>query len=79
MQIMDPSVFGRAIRDRRKVLGLTQRDLAELADCAERLIHEVENGKPTVRLDRVLAILRVLGLQLTLGQGKGGLVVPDGD
>ena len=79
MQIVVPSTFGRVLRDRRKALGLTQRDLAELADCAERLVHEVENGKSTVRMDRLLAILRVLGLQLTLGKGKDVLVVPNGE
>ena len=74
---MGTRTLGAAIRERRKLLRLTQRDLADLSDCAERLVHEVETGKTTLRLDRLLAMLRVLGLQLTLGDGKGGLVVPD--
>lgn len=79
MQIMASTLLGEAIKKRRKLLKLTQRDLADLSDCAERLVHEVENGKTTLRVDRLLALLRVLGLQLTLGEGKGGLVVSDGE
>ncbi len=76
---MAAETLGKAIRRRRKLLKLTQRDLADLANCAERLVHEVENGKMTLRMDRLLAILMVLGLQLTLGEGRGGLMIPDGD
>lgn len=74
---MEAKSLGKAIRERRKLLKMTQRDLADLSDCAERLVHEVENGKETLRMDRLLAILRVLGLQLILVDGKGGLVIPD--
>ena len=67
--------LGGAIKRRRKLLNLTQRDLADLAGCAERLVHEVESGKRTVRMDRLLALLAALGLQLRLEEGRHGLVV----
>ena len=56
--------LGRDIRDRRRSLGLRQRDLADLAGTAERFIRELEHGKPSVRLDKVVAVLAALGLDL---------------
>lgn len=53
-----------ALHARRKELRLTQQDLAELAGVSVRFIHDLENGKSTVQLDRVLAVARALGLEL---------------
>lgn len=52
------------LRTRRKELRLTQRELADLAGVSVRFIHDLENGKPTVQLDRVLAVANTLGLEL---------------
>ena len=54
---------------RREELGLRQDELAELADCSVRFVHTVEAGKTTVRLDKVLDLLTVLGLRLELHRG----------
>lgn len=51
------------VRDRRSQLGLTQRDLAELAGVSERFVRAVESGKPTVRLDKLQSLLDALGLE----------------
>lgn len=48
---------------RRKELGLSQRDLADLAGCSPRFLRSLEQGKATVRLDKVLAVLDALGLE----------------
>jgi y4mF family transcriptional regulator len=58
-----------AVVERRKLLGLRQEDLADLADVSLRFVQLVEAGKPSVRLDKVEAVLSALGLRLT--------VVPD--
>lgn len=52
------------IRDRRGALGLRQQDLADLAGTSVRFIRDLEHGKPSVRLDKVSAVLDALGLQL---------------
>ncbi len=54
------------IRARRRALGLTQAALADLAGCSPRFVGALEAGKPTVHLDKVLAVLDVLGLDLSL-------------
>lgn len=51
--------------ERRKLLGLRQQDLADLADVSLRFVQLVEAGKPSVRLDKVEAVLLALGLRLT--------------
>ena len=51
-------------RRRRRELGLTQAELAELAGVSERFVRLVEGGKTTVRLDKLLAMFDVLGLRL---------------
>ncbi len=67
------SRIGEAVRDRRQALDLTQVELAELAQCSTRFVHTVESGKPTIRLDKLLAVLEVLGLELHLmRRGEGG-------
>jgi y4mF family transcriptional regulator len=60
------STVGDALRNRRKQLGVTQQDLADLASVSARFIHELESGKSTVRLDKVEQAARVLGLKIAL-------------
>ncbi|KHL01171.1 helix-turn-helix transcriptional regulator [Sinomonas humi] len=52
------------VRDRRRALALTQQDLADLAGVSERFVRFVEQGKPSVRLDALIAVLDALGLGL---------------
>jgi y4mF family transcriptional regulator len=60
-----------AVRGRRRDLGLRQAELAALAGCSERFVHTVENGKASLRLDKLLDVLEVLGLDLSLVPGHG--------
>lgn len=53
------------VRERRRVLKITQEDLASLAGCSARFVRAVEGAKPTLRLDKLLALLDALGLTLT--------------
>ena len=70
--------FAAAIRKQRKSLGLTQQQLGQFAGCGSLFIHDLEKGKPTVRLNKLVDVLKVLGLQLTLEPGKFGLHVKAG-
>lgn len=64
-----------AIRARRKSLRLTQVALSQLAGCGVDFVYDVETGKPSLRLDKVLDILAVLGLELVLAPGRDVLRV----
>lgn len=60
----DVERIGAAIRTRRRELGLTQQQVADLAGVSTRFVHSVEHGKPTVQLVSVIAVASVLGLRL---------------
>lgn len=66
--------LGAELRTRRKSLGLTQAELARFAGCGLAYLYELETGKPTMRLDKLLDVLHALGLRLRLERGKGTLV-----
>jgi y4mF family transcriptional regulator len=55
-----------AVRERRRQFDLRQEDLADLAGVSLRFVQALEAGKATVQLDRVEAVLEVLGLRLTV-------------
>ncbi|MGA0608400.1 helix-turn-helix transcriptional regulator [Phenylobacterium sp. VNQ135] len=59
-----PTDIGNAVREARRALGLRQPELAAAAGVGLRFIVDLEGGKNTVQLDRVLAVLHVLGLDL---------------
>lgn len=61
--------FGSALRARRRSLRLRQDELADLAGVSERFVYALENGKHTVQLDKVLAVLYALGLHLEVHRG----------
>lgn len=56
--------LGELIRARRVQLDLRQLDLAGLGNTGNRFIVELENGKPTVQLQKVLDTLELLGLEV---------------
>lgn len=62
-----------AVRSRRQALGLRQEDLADLAACSERFVQALESGKISVRMDKLLDVMRVLGLDFAIVPGRGGL------
>ena len=64
--------LSEAIRERRKALGITQAQLADLSGVSVRAIFELENGNNSMSLKRVLLILEALGLQFNL------VVAPNG-
>ena len=64
--LADASALGRAVRQTRKTHGLTQAELAGLAGTGPRFISELERGKESAELGKVLDVLAVLGLRLLL-------------
>lgn len=62
--------LGASVRTRRRSLGLNQAELANLAGVGLAFLYELEHGKPTVRIDKVLAVFAVLGLELYVREGK---------
>ena len=65
-RILQMTDFGVLVRQRRKELGMTQRDLSRLTGYSMRLIGEVERGKEHVAADKLLSILDVLNMTMTV-------------
>lgn len=49
------------IKERRRAMGLTQADLADRAGVGLRFIRDLEQGKTSLRLDKVNQVLLLFG------------------
>jgi len=63
--------IGEAVRNARKKLGVTQRDLALTSGTGLRFIIELEQGKPTCQMGKVLTVLNTLGVAIDLKEANG--------
>jgi y4mF family transcriptional regulator len=52
------------VKDKRMAAGLTQPELAEKAGVGLRFVRELEQGKQTLRIDKVNQVLQLFGYQL---------------
>jgi transcriptional regulator with XRE-family HTH domain len=62
----DAKDIGMVIRLRRKELGYTQRYVASLLGISPRLVGEIEQGRQTVGIQKVLDLALGLGIDFTL-------------
>ena len=60
---MDTSI-STFVKERRKMFNLTQVDLAGKSGVGLRFVRELEQGKPTLRLDKVNQVLALFGHEL---------------
>ena len=58
--------IGQIVRESRKRLGATQRDLALTSGTGLRFIIDLEKGKETCQIGKVLTVLRTLGVRIVL-------------
>ncbi|MFI3296143.1 MAG: helix-turn-helix transcriptional regulator [bacterium] len=56
------------VKQMRKKYNLTQVDLSEKSGVGLRFVRELEQGKETVRLDKVNQILRLFGTEVGVVQ-----------
>jgi len=59
-----PSGIATALKELRQKAGLTQAELANRSGVGLRFVREVEQGKATVRVDKVNQVLALLGYHL---------------
>ena len=62
MLVTSPQVLGLVIQRARKASGMSQREAARRCGVGPRFLVDVENGKATVRLDKVMAVMNGVGL-----------------
>jgi len=54
------------VRDSRKRLGVTQKDLALTSGTGLRFVIDLEKGKETCQIGKVLTVLQTLGVRIAL-------------
>jgi y4mF family transcriptional regulator len=64
MNIRTTTQLGAAIRTRRKQLRITQSELAMTSGTGLRFIVDLEKGKPTCQIGKMLNVLQSLGLAI---------------
>ena len=63
---MTAKQIGELVKATRKSLAVTQKDLAMTSGTGLRFIIELEKGKPTCQLSKVLTVLNTLGIAIKL-------------
>lgn len=66
MMIENAKKFGALIKKYRKAQGLTQVQLSAMANVSPRFIGELENGKPTIELEKALYVAWMLGMNISI-------------
>lgn len=66
MLIKSVKDIGFLVKEIRKKQNLTQVELAQLSNLGTRFISDLENGKPTCEIEKVLKVVANLGIKLEL-------------
>ena len=66
MKILDVISLGSAIKERRKELNYTQKFLSEVTGLSSSNISDLEHGKETTEIGKVLFLINTLGLNFIL-------------
>lgn len=67
-------ILGQAIEAERKRRQLTQSQLALLSNTSINFISQIERGKKTAQIGKVIDVLQILGIQLVIQRGSAGVV-----
>jgi y4mF family transcriptional regulator len=59
-----PSSLSQFVKQKRKAAGMTQEGLSFTAGVGLRFVRELEQGKPTLRIDKVNQVLNLFGHEL---------------
>lgn len=64
MRVKNVTDLGIEIKKKRKTMGYTQSDISERTGLSVSFISEVENGKETAEIGKVMRLVSVLGLNV---------------
>ena len=65
---MEQKIFSEYVKAMRKQHNLTQVDLSEKSGVGLRFVRELEQGKNTLRLDKVNQVLNLFGAEVGVVQ-----------
>jgi len=61
---MEQSELNELVRQKRKSLKMTQKEMSEKSGVGLRFIRELEKGKETLKMDKVNQVLNLFGFEL---------------
>ncbi len=61
---MNETKLSKFVKEQRKLYHLTQVDLSEKSGVGLRFVRDLEQGKPTLRMDKVNIVLDMFGAEL---------------
>jgi HTH-type transcriptional regulator / antitoxin HipB len=64
--MLAPQILSLVIRQHRKIAGVSQLQLAELAGVGKTVIFDLEKGKETIQLDTLRKVLTALNIKVQL-------------
>ena len=64
--IRDTAELGQKVRELRRAQKITQTQLAGLANTGIRFISDLENGKETCHIGKVLRVIETLGVDMLI-------------
>lgn len=72
--MLDMPAIGKIVRDERKELGLRQDELAAASGVGLRFIVDLERGKATAQMGKVITVLGALGCELQIRRPNGIII-----
>lgn len=70
MKVYDVKTIGTLVKQRRKKLHYTQATVSKYTGLSKSFISDVENGKPTIELGKLIFLMNSLGMDLIV-EGRG--------
>lgn len=71
-RLADIKQLGHIIHQERKVQNLTQKQLSAASGVGERFIRELEQGKISCHMGKVLQVINMLGINLLIERSGNG-------
>ena len=64
MEIFTVKDLSKLIKEKRLALGMTHSDASALCNGGIRFLSELENGKPTLQIDKVLKVANFFDIKI---------------
>ena len=68
IEVHNLKAIGQMIRKKRKKMGMTQAEAAGLCNVGARFMSELENGKDSMRFDKIMKVLKNFGFIIAISE-----------
>lgn len=66
MELNSVKDLATLVKQQRKKMGMTQSEASALCNVGTRFLSDLENGKPTLQIDKVLSVAKLFGLKISV-------------